>query len=318
MDTNYSPFNKQLLENTGDIITRIISHGNYLPNTFTVPSNIILQQYSPPGYAITVLEATHISNQHYKSPKLERVKPFYLIKRRNIKNPQHDTDAGNIYYSNITNFIIPPEQDTMDLELNFSTKNLENTKLGIVTNINDTTIIPDHSEKEKLSVLLNRLSKLIIDYEKSKGLEHKIHKVIQLSCRTGIYNPILRPHDYEILRASERCDNKKPYFDMQYVNSLFFNPKTHFLTYDEAFANKLSCLIQQNFPLYSYNTSEEIYEHIELAKKSYYDIINKHINLYNEDDEGDVQFGGNNNNKIKLYNNKTRKNKRNKKSIKIF
>lgn len=329
INSENSEITKKLLEQSSDIVFSSISHGYYMPieSEFEVPDNIILQQYSPPGYSLTVLEATHIKNKHFNSKSLDKVKPFYLIQKDGVDS-EGDVimTRGNIYYSNLKNFITPPGSKTLNIQLDFSDNKIGNTKLSVENNKGKKIEIQG---KTTLKDLLEEISTRLKQEEKSP----EIYRVIQLSCRSGLYNTV-EPNDYELLRAFDRCYSQKSYIEMQYIGKDYFEKKDFYLTEDEHFAKQISCLIKNNFPLSFYEASEDLQKKYQKVKKDYYEQYKNTVKIlenYSVDEEGDVHLdsyeyetedededvqmvGGN---KIKLHNNKTRKNKRNKKSIKF-
>lgn len=216
----------------------IVSHGTYLQtgDTFTVPPNIVLWQYSPPGTIMSLLEATYIVRQGCSV-----VEPFYLIQRNN----------GTVFSSTYKATSIQPGTKTKDLQLDFTVNEFE----GFTMGINSSTgylEIPTERKVINLSTLLNKIS--------SKIPAGVTLPVIQLSCRAGTYTSFTPDKD-ELIRAIDKCNRKTDFLDMLYLNvnhKVAFDPTNFFLTKDTGTAKTLSCLINDNFPLYNFKTVEDI------------------------------------------------------------
>lgn len=227
----------------------ILSHGNYTPlnETFIVPNNIILWQYSTPGQILSLIEAIHIIKEGGKV-----VEPFYLI----------DREDGTIYSSKYKAFSILPGKQTKDLLLDFTINEFEGIQMGVQTSAGYTEI-PTQRTTIKLSELLMKLSAKLT----AEGAQTAV-PVIQLSCRSGNYAEAKPDYD-ELIRAINACKEKDAYENMLYLKRSYndaFNPKLYFLTKDVHFGEILSCLIERNFPLQNFNTSDDILAFIDSHK----------------------------------------------------
>lgn len=216
----------------------ILSHGRYTPleTTFIVPKNIILWQYSTPGQILSLIEAMYIIKQGGKI-----VNPFYLI----------DRESGEKYGSFYKAFSIKPGEKTKDLQLDFTINEFEGLQMGIQSSTGYLEI-PIEKKTVLLSELLNKIS--------SNIPQDSVIPVIQLSCRSGNY--ISTTPDYnELIRAIESCKTKNDVQNLLYLKRSHidaFNPKYYFLTEDAEVCEVLSCLIERNFPLHYFETTEEI------------------------------------------------------------
>jgi type III secretion system FlhB-like substrate exporter len=220
----------------------ILSHGTYtiLEKTFIVPKNIILWQYSTPGQILSLIEAMYIIKQGGKIAN-----PFYLI----------DRESGEKYGSFYKAFSIKPGEETKDLRLDFTINEFEGIQMGIQSSTGYLEI-PIEQKTMLLSELLNKIS--------SNIPENSVVPVIQLSCRSGNY--ISTTPDYkELIRAIESCKIKNDVDNLLYLKRSHidaFNPKYYFLTEDAEVCDILSCLIERNFPLHYFETTEEIIKFI--------------------------------------------------------
>lgn len=274
----------------------MVSHGRYIETgeTFTVPHNIALIQYSVPNSILSLVEANHIMNvtdSNYNLTKdLHLVKPFYLISR-------HD---GEIYNSKYEGIVVLPGSQTKNLQLDF-TKDIPGFIMGIKDS-NGAVVTP------KFDSVTTTLNNAIIELSRILP-QDKLTYVIQLSCRMGNYSI---PDKQELERAVLKCNSDDDFIHVLNIDTTdktIFDERNFFYTENKEQAVQVSCLIDNKFPLDHFYTTDDIFNYTPKQESIY------------KDKDGDIKLIGgkrkmHKNNKIKRKNKKYNKTKNHKHKLK--
>jgi len=218
----------------------VVSHGNYPPLSLdiTVPNNINLIQYSIPGLPLSKIEANQIIKY-----RCSKVPNYYLI----------DKNDGEIYKSEFKRHVTGPGDTTKDLTLNFTPNEMDGFRIGIFTESEQ--FIPDTHTQSSLKDILINISRRL-----KQTLGEKIVDVIQLSCRGGSYREFI-PNRTEFMRALNACNYDRNIHakirDLQ-LHHYDITTDDYYVTQYVDEAEKLSCLIERNYPLDNFKTVEKL------------------------------------------------------------
>jgi len=220
----------------------ILSHGDYFPldnnniQYFKIPSNICLIQYSTPELPLTALEANYL----IKYDNIYNCNPFKKQLTLIKKNDFNEKYKFNYRYTELQ-----PNTTTKNLMLSFNLDEVEGIKLGILfPNTNEATK-KQLIQKETILPLNELLNDLSLYFKKNYG--NNIIKVIQISCRSGLFLPSqelsLYPSNYiidELIRKLDAIKIKngvdelyKKYYRKSIENITYQKSSNLYTIYDE-------------------------------------------------------------------------------------
>ena len=173
-----------------------ISHGKYpsavqierhnMKDTFNIPHNIRLIQFTRPGQQISYLQALYILDQ-YRINNIGNIDNKYIVGGKLLEDKYkllNEQYSNLIYETDVTVNVVEPGKETLNLVLSFNDTRLPlyeaylvNTKETVLSN----TRVPSIEDKS-LEYHLYQISKEISELEDYDGY---ILNVIQLSCKQG-------------------------------------------------------------------------------------------------------------------------------------